>query len=543
MTKLLATVAIALCLSFPTYAGVYQDSAGKKHEWHISDDHSMIWDGERYIPIGGMFVSRYVSNPTAANLSWDRQTLQKIRSAGVRDIYVNASFTRATPGDFQKVIDLLEELGFRYGIQAPVSMKADARGYYIDPAAYIAVAGEDGKASVDMSKKLPKSIQLEKSGLYLVYNRSGKYKVGNIQWTANSATISDAVIRRGDTVKIVPAVVTHNWIAENPDKLLAWLKSIRPGAGYRLLLDPMGNEYSPPANFWPSPEKWGKEYAAWLAARGGASNEVNVLPVTSNIAIDLATNKAIVGSSSASSWKSTKEAIDDVLRSKIYENLEKIRQISGIPIVAKRHRQATRIWISLDPKLGFDGLGADSYGSGSNLLRFNALQAYVEASQSRRPTWVLTTEYSHDAKKNNYVGYKDSDDLWSGITSLLSNGSRGVYVFGLSLSSNDNDRNWANYDLVKSPENLKWLSEYKVEESTLSLRPKVVLTYKVVSDDLRPFLPDAANALNGAHAGPLSTIRVPSGYVMVPAFYKTAGIAVCTSIADARSNKSCSNLR
>jgi len=151
--------------------GTFTDKYGVPHRWHVNEAHTLFWDGEPWFPVGGMFIP---------DNDWEtiKAQLDLLRRYGVRDIYFNVGNGMMTPHTwetksdeqlryFQRVIDYMDEIGMRYGVQ---TSGLEAKGYAYDlmggPDAEVLV-GDNGKA-VLVGRRDDKSI--EGSDL-LVYRR------------------------------------------------------------------------------------------------------------------------------------------------------------------------------------------------------------------------------------------------------------------------------------------------------------------------------------------------------------------------------------
>lgn len=123
-----AVAEIALKVSGPTgpdpiiiNTGTFADKFGVPHRWHVNKVHTCFWDGEPYIPVGGMFIPD-------ADFNHFKAQIDMLAHYGVRDIYWNVGSSVMIPhtwGDksdeqirnFQRCIDYMDEMGIRYGMQ------------------------------------------------------------------------------------------------------------------------------------------------------------------------------------------------------------------------------------------------------------------------------------------------------------------------------------------------------------------------------------------------------------------------------------------
>jgi hypothetical protein len=173
--------------------GTFTDKFGVPHRWHVNEAHTLFWDGKPWFPVGGMFIP---------DNDWDtiKAQLDLLRRYGVRDIYFNVGngmqvpHTWETKGDdtlryFQKVIDYMDEIGMRYGVQ---TSGLEAKGYAYDlmggPEAEVEIAADASPRLV--GKHDDKAI---KDGELLVYKRNVRdafYIVADVR--------SGAVIAQGE---------------------------------------------------------------------------------------------------------------------------------------------------------------------------------------------------------------------------------------------------------------------------------------------------------------------------------------------------------
>src|SRR5579862_8377009 len=101
-------------------SGVFADRAGATHPWSVNNGHVLIWDGQPYIPVGGVFAPRYLAEgQTEDNWKKDADALEVIKSKGVTDLIVTPTVSAADvpAAAWQRVLDSLEAGGFRYGLE------------------------------------------------------------------------------------------------------------------------------------------------------------------------------------------------------------------------------------------------------------------------------------------------------------------------------------------------------------------------------------------------------------------------------------------
>jgi hypothetical protein len=87
----------------PMAHGVYMQTSGVGSDWHVQDDHTLIWNGQAWIPKGGMFwtsvLNQFKDNYETRQANWqlDSQALDTINSYGFSDLYVNAAMSLSVP--------------------------------------------------------------------------------------------------------------------------------------------------------------------------------------------------------------------------------------------------------------------------------------------------------------------------------------------------------------------------------------------------------------------------------------------------------------
>jgi len=118
--------------------GVYLDSGGDAHDWYISDAQALVWDGTPYIPAGAAFAPSYFLSQTDASWQADVGALQALKGKGITDLLIRpAAPASSVPSDaWQKLIDYLDQEGFRYGIDLADGPRGRATGFVVCPRKY-----------------------------------------------------------------------------------------------------------------------------------------------------------------------------------------------------------------------------------------------------------------------------------------------------------------------------------------------------------------------------------------------------------------------
>ncbi|MDR1283559.1 MAG: hypothetical protein LBK99_22465 [Opitutaceae bacterium] len=124
--------------------GIYRESKSlRAHPWHVSDGGMMLWDGEPYLPVGGMVNTSntwrtWKGDPDDSTINRDatallRSQFRVLRDYGIRDIYFNAFFVRSNPGALAATINAAEQAGMRYGLHVSSVPSYRSLGYHPAP--------------------------------------------------------------------------------------------------------------------------------------------------------------------------------------------------------------------------------------------------------------------------------------------------------------------------------------------------------------------------------------------------------------------------
>jgi len=406
-----ATLGLAAGAASAGAQGLFIDRDGGRHPWRTTADHVLLWDGEPYLPFGGMYCARAFWQDGDTPLQQDRELLQTIRDAGIEDLYLNP-VREVPPSRLQQVIELLEELGFRYGLQICTPPESRIEGYGVGPDRFLARAEQPGRVTFPaegLASARYVSVSAEAGALLgagSVDAREGVFAV-----EAPEAPPGGAL------VKLIPRA-SAAWIApEDGARTAEYLRQLRLGPGFRMLVDPIGNEYSPPRFFLPAAEAWREEFAQFLGARYRRPAELAeawgldpALPWSPERAARLV---PLIGGPAGSGWADRGHVVDDgteevftvdlrrsrmwwdvceareaSLRTRLNDLCDTLKAVCDVPVVAKRHHESTSVWTSGREAGGLDGLGMESYVGGDRLATFNGAATYAEVvgtKQSARP--------------------------------------------------------------------------------------------------------------------------------------------------------------
>ena len=237
--------------------------------WYISQEGAAIWDGEPYVPMGGMFCSQFIVNfnpdndaANRANFEADKADLDKLRSLGIRDLYVNP--VRAgydvPPYAWEYFFDYLESQGWRYGIQLGGMNRVDYTVYApqaVNDRIKVENVTESGHITTTSDYYTYNHKQYI-SCAYLVVDDETNEAVcigsGTLSATDDNRLRYDADIKiqngKSHTVYFIPRytvsqVVDFNFWSEwdrNVDIARNFAQNLHFGRNFRFVVDPINNE-------------------------------------------------------------------------------------------------------------------------------------------------------------------------------------------------------------------------------------------------------------------------------------------------------------
>ncbi|HJN15286.1 MAG TPA: hypothetical protein QGH10_07350, partial [Armatimonadota bacterium] len=216
------------------------------------------------------------------------------------------------------------------------------------------------------------------------------------------------------------------------------------------------------------------------------------------------------------------EARELSIQRRLNDLCDGLKEVVDVPVIAKRHHEATRVWSNQDDSGGLDGLGMESYAGGDRLGTFNGAATYAEVVQAKRPMWCLVTEYNGVTWTDRHITYQTREEMCSDLNLLLGMGARGVFMFGLSLAGSDGDKNWTIFELINDPRQLEWLATFgraaRADLNWLTRQPDVAFAYPPQNSDARAFAQTEDYGLSGSWAGERSILKLGPGRWLAPVY-------------------------
>lgn len=435
----------------PLSHGIYKSQkTGRHHFWYINQAGAAIWDGEPFIPMGGMYCPNILSGYSFTNLdsnvaNWneDKREIDILVNNGIKDLYLNASVTKSPTWVWEYVLDYLDERGIRYGIQSN-----GGTPYTEQDSFYIFSNESKIGTSVTTSQAGDKTVTLNNARLstiggsepnyaiYTVVNSSGNVvSAGKAEMTSaetsgyyNFAATVTLPNAETYTVYFTPNVNNYAGVVNfwkygeamlNHAKKFA--SKVAIGDGVRDIIDPTVNEsgyFNYNANVRPYDDDYNELYRMWLQDKYGnieklrtawTNNEIldfaqasRVVPVYTS-GTDAAGNYTIFGYDEKKeaffefNGRTTQMWLDfiefrDYAAAEFYNDLaDAYKTKLDIPVVVKNvyfHQESFK-----NSRLsgGIDGIGSESYAIGDSVGQKHMV-SYGLTRQFAKTGWSIVTE-------------------------------------------------------------------------------------------------------------------------------------------------------
>ena len=500
----------------------YAKKSGYEHFWYINQQNTLIWDGEPYIPMGGMecptILSFYDENDTNANEeNWlkDKNVLDMLVEQGVKDIYLNPVQQGADIPKFlwQFVMDEMEKRGFRYGMQYGAS--SDVKNidlYYMRSNSEhnpISVTGITTSgvvtAEIDAKDYLAYGTPIAKAAKYTVVNEDNVPII-----------CSDAQMEIIDGKLLFKAFVPHKGKGEYKvyftprfeQKVLTLVNywdygneiikdaeefadKMEFGDGFREIIDPLANEsgfYNQLECIRPVSDKFNADYAIWLENKYKNLSELNMawgsemidnfaeasvlIPVYTSPkeqeysvwAINPKTNKIYeTDGRNGTMWLDFLEYRDQSFAKFNNETADALKKGLDVPIVLKNVWGHKAYFKNENKYGGIDGLGVEAYGN-YNEIQDTSTSTFGMANTFSKTSWFIATETSGTeivSDKDDYTsGMYGSEEYMHGhFDALYEMGAKGVFDFLFSGRHSDSLNQI--YGYISHPKHFEWLRNYR----------------------------------------------------------------------------------
>lgn len=380
--------------------GVFHPAQGQPANWSINPNHTLIWNGSPYLPVG-------------LRLSGTAAELASAKSAGIQDAIIEVP----AGGSWAAVFSRAEEAGFRY-LASVSSIAPMATGYAVEPAAY-RVPG------ITKKQRLELTIPGATSALTVLVTphdsmveRVGRVKLDNGKLSIDVKPLNDLE----HVLLIYPEMTslsqTDYWEAfdEHRDRLLKSIRESKPGPGLRGIINPLGSLLSIASNtpsFVPKSAYFQAEYRALLERKykttktlqdswymsasdlEGFADYARLVPLWSgNRGIyqlwDPKTDRLYpVESKRSSIWTDIQAAINAAAVKRYQRLVKSIRQLVDVPLIQEWAGWAAPYETSSPP---VDGLGMRVSGSSASAIAEGGSRVTSSILRWRAPGWLIASD-------------------------------------------------------------------------------------------------------------------------------------------------------
>jgi hypothetical protein len=419
-------------------SGVYVDSAGGQHPWNVNDAHTLLWDGQPYVPVGCVVVpSSVLIGSTDENYQADVKTLEAIKAKGITDVLLRSPtpITSTDPTAWQKIIDYLDANGFCYGIEMNDGPKQPLRGYLISPNRYRL----EGPIP---DTKITCNWPFVDSAIYIVVN-----KFDNSIKTTGGAVVRDGKVTisltdpltSGQVLVVYPRksfkAVAEGGIGdiwsgfgEYRDRVIEFFGKLKLGPGMRFFLEPFTSKMDftgEMVGFLPDSNGFRLGLEAYLTKKyvhegslnagwglndnlGSIEEAVRLMPLWNMgrgvpYVYDRASAKLIsVDPSVTRLWRDVLDYRDTSAQEYMNTIADTLRkQIANVPVIFKSSKYH-RIYANPYGMGGFDGLAVD------NPTVKIAGPVYSLAEESGKSTWFIAVGGVSNQNENSVMSTLDS---------------------------------------------------------------------------------------------------------------------------------------
>ena len=496
----------------PMSWGLYRSRTGICHFWYVTEQNVLMWNGEPYIPFGGMINTRLSWAAKSGEpeedgfLNGGRQMLQgrieQLKSYGIRDVYFNGFFPHANPNVLREVVELVEREKMFYGLHLSNVPDGGDPGFLREMDRSVPLKAGTRSHKLDIVNDFlpgtrpenPAVIPLPCRVVYAVVDAAGEAREAGVAEFGADGTVKvefKAPSREGDQLIYLPEVPISGGdpagCLGSLDEYLRKVKmvygSLPLGDHLRFFIDPMNNEMHARPNCTPSGGAFQARRAAFLARRYGSPAELNRICGAKDGGVpDFPTAARLIpvaGNNRSSCWidpengriyrfadennqtlRDLKEVRGEVCREVIDQVIAVLKGIADVPVLLKHNTWFSDWFVNPREKGGSDGTGMESYCYGDSLAYHNSAVVYGEAMQSRRTQWCPVTESSAAAFEGQkpYCGYLDRFQMIDDIDQLMMLGAKGFYHFGMMFDPDGGL--FFTTEITRDPRQLEWLATH-----------------------------------------------------------------------------------
>ena len=394
----------------------------------------------------------------------------------------------------QKIVDYLGTYGFTYGIEMDDGPKDSLQGYLISPNRYRL----EGPSSLT---NIPCNWPNVDSAIYVVINKFDntiKYSGGAFARNGK-LTISLSEALGSSDILIVYPHKSYKTIAEGGigdlwsgfgeyrDRLLGFLKNVKFGSGLRFFMEPFTSQMDltgEMAGFLPDSSGFRLGFEAYLTKKHTHEGAVNaawglnenldsietaarLIPLWSGgrgvaYAFDKASGHLYpIDSTATQTWRDITEYRDSSVQQYMNTMADTIKtQIANVPVIFKGTKYH-RIYANPFGMGGYDGLGAEVYGTGEDPVDKVAGSVYSLAEESGKTTWFMVAATQANQTNCDQCSYSNENTMDASLDYFREVGCKGFFI----------------NNLTGNPAQIGWLSNFKKKlkpSSLLDFKPTVI---------------------------------------------------------------------
>lgn len=492
----------------PLGYGTYKDYNALPHRWYINHAGTLVWDGEPYVFGGAMYLSNFLmsyklgsieNNEAAFKDDITRLTAMKV--AGISDIYLNpcVGWNKKPYWVWNRFCELCESMGVSYGIQVTRDEEEMLRYFDVTNEEYTVSVKGGENASLIVNSWLTYNVNSKNRALFAAFSA----KTGEALDWGKAAVIdvpngvrleAKPKVKAGEKVVVhfVPELNYdagfHDYWTYVDDKFKAewgeFFAGLKPGPGLRNWLDPLDNEQGLgdfKARKLPQSPAFRKMYAGYLKEKYGTVNAlVQAWAIKDAKGASFAELARLVPVGKASAERTDEYALDEVsghiyrytpVQSAMWSDMlyyrdnsagafnmdiaEMIKKYHDVPVVLKH--EGSDLYKNRRSFGGFDGLGAEAYGTSVEHLQECSTSVHKQALGCAHTMWELTTETGLAAA---YMSYPNPLRMIRDYAAMVEVGGKGTYNFLIKDAHGNPNGDWYTFNLYEDPRQLYWLGAY-----------------------------------------------------------------------------------
>lgn len=417
-----------------TSKGVYQPEGGTPVEWSINEHHALLWNGAPYIPVGVRI------QPVLAEI-------EQAKAAGIKDVFLSVPVGT----DWSPLIKALEAAQMRY-LLAIDSLAPGATGVAVEPQTY-RVAG------ITETRKVEVSLPGATSALTVLVTARDSTVMRVDRVAIEGGKLSVEVTPPGSLEHVLLIYPTHTTQSHpdywegfdgQRDAVLTAVKRARPGAGFRGIVNPMGEYVSLAGRtgFVPSGDYFRLELRQYLesryrnfetAQRAWAlgvndletfDDMARLVPLWSGVRgiphyWDPKTDRLYRSNQRTSTaWSDIQAVINSAAGRRFDRLCASLRQVADVPIVQE--------WLGWSApyeaaRPALNGIGMRASGSTPSELAQTAARAASSAMRWTTPSWLLATDIDPASP--------DGSGVPVALNDLAAMGARGFFFRNVPLAA------------------------------------------------------------------------------------------------------------